>query len=120
MQPVHRSYAPIGLKIYYEIHGQPSSDNRRPPLMLLHGGGDTIETSFGKLLPELTRHRQVIAFEQRGFGRTADIADRPFNFEESAQDTIDTRLLKAQGSRLARLQQWWHDCLSRRTAHTTR
>ena len=31
--------------------------------------------------------RQVIAFEQQGYGRTADIADRPFSFEQSADDS---------------------------------
>jgi pimeloyl-ACP methyl ester carboxylesterase len=29
----------------------------------------------------------VIAFEQQGFGHTADIPDRPFTFEQSADDT---------------------------------
>ena len=59
----------------------------RPPLVLLHGGGDTIATSFGHVLPALARDRQIIAFEQQGFGHTADIADRPFSFEQSADDT---------------------------------
>jgi pimeloyl-ACP methyl ester carboxylesterase len=78
-------YAPLnGLKIYYEIHSVASGKN--PPLVLLHGGGDTIETSFGRVLPALARTRQVIAFEQQGYGRTADIADRPFSFEQSADD----------------------------------
>jgi pimeloyl-ACP methyl ester carboxylesterase len=77
-------YAPVnGLRMYYEIHGLPSA----VPLVLLHGGGDTIETSFGQLLPTLARARQVIAFEQQGCGRTADIADRSFSFEQSADDT---------------------------------
>ncbi|MGH8382242.1 alpha/beta fold hydrolase [Pseudomonas sp.] len=31
--------------------------------------------------------RQVIAFEQQGYGHTADIVDRPFTFEQSADDT---------------------------------
>lgn len=52
------------------------------------GGGDTIETSFGQLLPVLARTRQVVAFEQQGCGRTADISDRPFSFEQSADDTV--------------------------------
>jgi pimeloyl-ACP methyl ester carboxylesterase len=53
----------------------------------MHGGGDTIETSFGRILPVLARQRQVIAVEQQGYGHTADIADRPFSFEQSADDT---------------------------------
>ncbi len=84
--PVQTGYAPVnGLRLYYEIHGVPSPG--RPPLVLLHGGGDTIGTSFGHILPALARNRQVIAFEQQGYGHTADIADRPFSFEQSADDT---------------------------------
>lgn len=80
-------YAPVnGLRMYYEIHGP--ADGRNLPLLLLHGGGSTIETSFGKVLPGLAKTRQVIAFEQQGHGRTADIADRPFTFEQSAEDTV--------------------------------
>ncbi len=85
-QPAKVGYAPVnGLRIYFEIHGTTSPE--RPPLVLLHGGGDTIKTSFGRILPELARDRQIIAFEQQGYGHTADIADRPFSFEQSADDT---------------------------------
>jgi pimeloyl-ACP methyl ester carboxylesterase len=82
--PNQTGYAPVnGLRMYYEIHGPTST----VPLVLLHGGGDTIETSFGQLLPALARDRQVVAFEQQGCGRTADIANRPFTFEQSTDDT---------------------------------
>lgn len=85
-QPAQTGYAPVnGLRIYFEIHG--IANAARPPLVLLHGGGDTIKTSFGHILPELARDRQIIAFEQQGSGHTADIADRPFSFEQSADDT---------------------------------
>jgi pimeloyl-ACP methyl ester carboxylesterase len=78
-------YASVnGLKMYYEIHG--AANRKNPPLVLLHGGGSTIETTFGKILPFLAKTRQVIAFEQQGHGRTADIVDRPFTFEQSADD----------------------------------
>ena len=77
-------YAPVnGLRMYYEIRGPAG----QLPLVLLHGGGDTIETSFGHLLPVLARSRRIIAFEQQGCGRTTDIEDRPFSFEQSADDT---------------------------------
>jgi pimeloyl-ACP methyl ester carboxylesterase len=79
-------YVPVhGLDIYYEIHG--AANRTSPPLVLLHGGGDTIRTSFGHVLEAFARDRQVIAFEQQGFGHTADIADRPFSFVQSADDT---------------------------------
>ena len=84
--PVRTGYAPVnGLRMYYEIHGPTNAG--RPPLVLLHGGGDSIETSFGHLLPALASTRRIIAFEQQGYGHTADIADRPFSFEQSADDT---------------------------------
>jgi pimeloyl-ACP methyl ester carboxylesterase len=80
-------YASVnGLRLYYEIHGV--AHGTTPPLVLLHGGGSTIETSFGKILPSLAKNRQVIAFEQQGHGHTADI-DKPFSFERSAEDTAD-------------------------------
>lgn len=59
-----------------------------PPLVLLHGGGDTIGTSFHRILPELARNRRIVAFERQGYGHTADIAERPFSFEQFADDTV--------------------------------
>ncbi len=80
------SYAPVnGLRLYYEIHGKPAQGG--VPLLLLHGGGSTIGTSFGKLIPLVSKKRQVIAFEQQGHGHTADV-DRPFSFEQSADDAV--------------------------------
>lgn len=85
-EPSASGYAPVnGLEMYYEVYG--SGDGRNPPLVLLHGGGSTIQTSFGRVLPLLSRTRQVIAFEQQGHGHTADI-DRPFTFEQSADDAV--------------------------------
>ncbi len=84
---IQRGYAPVnGLLMYYEIYGNDAKG--RPPLVLLHGGGSTIETSFGKLLPGLSKNRKIIAIEQQGHGHTADI-NRPFSFRQSADDTID-------------------------------
>jgi pimeloyl-ACP methyl ester carboxylesterase len=75
------NYAGVnGLKMYYEIHGTGQ------PLVLLHGGGSTITTTFGRILPLLAKTRQVIAIEQQGHGHTADV-DRPFTFEQMADDT---------------------------------
>lgn len=42
-------YAPVnGLKLYYEIHGAPDAEHQFP-LVLLHGGGDTIQIILGLL-----------------------------------------------------------------------
>ncbi len=81
--PVSRGYAPVnGVRIYHEVHGPEGGT----PLVLLHGGDPAIETSWAEVLPLLARTRRVIAFDQRGHGRTAD-AGGPFTFEESADDT---------------------------------
>jgi pimeloyl-ACP methyl ester carboxylesterase len=68
-----------GLEMYYEIYGTGQ------PLALLHGAFSAIGTSFGKILPGLTKNRQVIAFELQGHGRTADI-DRPLSIEAMSDD----------------------------------
>ena len=82
--PFKSGFAPVNdLNMYYEIHGP--TNGKIPPLVLLHGGGSTIGTSFGNMLQSFAKSRQVIAFEQQGHGHTADI-DRPFRFEQSADD----------------------------------
>lgn len=70
-----------GIRMYYEIHGP--SDG--VPLVLLHGGGSTIDVTFGAILPHLARNRRVIAVEEQGHGRTSD-RDAPVAFETSADD----------------------------------
>lgn len=80
MAQMHGNYAQVnGLKMYYEIHGTGF------PLVLIHGGGSTIETTFGRILPELAKTHQVIAVEMQAHGHTADI-DRPLSFEQDADD----------------------------------
>jgi len=93
-----RSYARVnGLNMYYEIHGEGQ------PLVLLHGALSAIGTSFGKLLPDLAKERQVIAVEMQGHGHTADI-DRPLRYENLAADI--TALLTQIGIDQADLFGW--------------
>lgn len=68
-----------GISMYYEIHGSGK------PLVLIHGGGSTIETTFGRIIPYLSRHRQVIAVELQAHGHTAD-RDADLSFEQDADD----------------------------------
>ena len=70
-----------GIRMYYELHGCP----RGRPLVLLHGGGSTIEVTFGKILPILARSRCVLALEEQAHGRTTDRA-APLRFTTSADD----------------------------------
>src|SRR5262245_16036404 len=73
-------YATVnGLKLYHEIHGSGRS------LVLLHGGGSTIESTFGRILPDFAKTHQVIAVELQAHGHTMDI-DRPLSFEQDADD----------------------------------
>lgn len=68
-----------GLNMYYEIHGTGK------PLVLIHGGGSTIYTSFGRVIKEFAKAHRVIAVEMQAHGHTADI-DRPLSFEQDADD----------------------------------
>jgi pimeloyl-ACP methyl ester carboxylesterase len=68
-----------GLKMYYEIHGTGE------PLVLIHGGGSTIQTTFGRVLHDLAKAHKVIAVEMQAHGHTADI-DRPLSFQQDADD----------------------------------
>lgn len=75
-------HAPVnGINMYYEVHGRADG----VPLVLLHGGGSTIEVTFGRVLPVFAAGRRVIAVEEQGHGRTSD-RDGPVTFETSADD----------------------------------
>ena len=74
------AYANInGLRMYYEIHGEGK------PLVLLHGGGSTIQTSFGNIIPALSKHRRIIAVELQAHGRTSD-RNTELSFKQDADD----------------------------------
>ena len=76
-------YADVnGIKMYYEIHGSGS------PLVLIHGGGSTITTTFGKILPLLAKSHQVIAVEMQAHGHTSD-RNAPESFVQDADDIAE-------------------------------
>lgn len=68
-----------GLNMYYEIYGQGK------PLVLIHGGGSTIQTSFEKIIPLLAKNRKVIGLELQAHGRTND-RNADLSFEQDADD----------------------------------
>jgi pimeloyl-ACP methyl ester carboxylesterase len=71
--------------MFYEIRGTPGPG--QVPVVLLHGAISATGTSFGPLPDRLAQTRQVIAVEQQGHGRTADI-DRPMSVQAMADDTL--------------------------------
>lgn len=76
------AYAAVnGIRMYYESYGPA----RGVPLVLLHGGGSTIDVTFGRILPFLARDRRVIAVEEQAHGRTSD-RNAPLSFAASADD----------------------------------
>jgi pimeloyl-ACP methyl ester carboxylesterase len=77
------NYANVnGIRMYYEIHG---SGN---PLVLLHGGGSSIQTSFGRILPALAKTHRVIAIELQAHGHTGD-RNAPETFKQDADDVAE-------------------------------
>jgi pimeloyl-ACP methyl ester carboxylesterase len=68
-----------GLSMYYEIYGTGK------PLVLIHGGGSNIQTTFGNIIPKLAKHRQIIAMDLQAHGRTND-RNADLSFEQDADD----------------------------------
>lgn len=78
------------ISIYYETHGEGE------PLILIGGLANDVTdyTDRTKIVPELSRHFQAIAFDNRGVGRT-DKPDIPYSIPMMAEDTAG--LLDALG-----------------------
>lgn len=80
---VKGNYAKVnGISMYYEVHGAGL------PLVLIHGGGSTIETTFGRIMPLLAKTHQVIAVELQAHGHTSD-RNSPETFEQDADDVAE-------------------------------
>jgi len=80
--PSESGFAPVnGIKMFYQVYG------KGKPLVLIHGGGSSIETTFGRVIPILAKHRKVIAVELQAHGRTSD-RDSDLSFEQDADDVV--------------------------------
>ncbi|MFA5058027.1 MAG: alpha/beta hydrolase [Opitutaceae bacterium] len=71
-----------GRRMYYEVYGS------GPPLILLHGGGNTIRGSFARQIPLFAQTHRVIALEQFGHGHSDDV-DGELNYRRMAEDTAE-------------------------------
>ena len=59
-----RNYIRVnGLNMYHEVRGQGSQ------LVLVHGGGSSVETTFSRIMPHLTQQYRVLAMDFQGHGR---------------------------------------------------
>lgn len=77
-----------GINMYYETYlsaGQAGDEGK--PLVLIHGGGSTIQSNFGKVIPLFTQNRKVIAVELQAHGRTSD-RNADSSFEQDADDVV--------------------------------
>jgi hypothetical protein len=73
-------YAPVnGLKMYYEIEGTGDPLVYLPPALACAG-----LNSF----PALVQKHAVITVDFQGYGRTADLPERPITLEQNAKDVI--------------------------------
>src|SRR4051812_43287429 len=68
-----------GISMYYEIYGHGE------PLVMLHGGGSTISSSFGRIIPLLAKQHTVIAVDLQNHGRSGS-RNVPETFEQDADD----------------------------------
>ncbi len=74
-------YATVnGLHMYYEIYGSGK------PLVLVHGAASTIQTSFGRIIPALSKTHKIIAVELQAHGHSDNRDGRPISFEQDADD----------------------------------
>ncbi|MCD2190651.1 alpha/beta fold hydrolase [Actinomycetospora soli] len=66
-------FAPLDpVDLYHEEHGSGGT-----PLLLVPGGHLTIDLNFSSVLGPLASRRRVVAVEQQGHGRTADVDREP-------------------------------------------
>ena len=80
LKPTVSGYAPVnGIKVYYEVFGNGK------PIVLLHGAFMTIDDNWGKMIPELSKTREVIAIEFQGHGHTA-FSERTLELATLASD----------------------------------
>jgi pimeloyl-ACP methyl ester carboxylesterase len=68
------------INMYYEVHGEGE------PLVLIAGLGTDL-TVYGRVINCLSKNFKVLAFDNRGVGRT-DMPDVPYSIEMMADDTV--------------------------------
>lgn len=77
------------ITLYYEVHGEDKGE----PLVLIPGLSADV-SDYGRIIAELAKHYRVIAFDNRGAGRS-DKPDAPYSIAMMADDA--SALLDALG-----------------------
>ena len=72
-----------GLHMYFEEYGKGS------PLVLIHGAASTVQTSYGRLIPELSKTHRIIGVELQAHGHSDNRDGRPISFEQDAADVVE-------------------------------
>lgn len=87
LQVLHRpkTVTVNGHEVYYEVHGNLGSG--KTPVLVLHGGMQSIALSFGEFIPEFIKKWPVIGVEQQGHGHTP-LNDGPITMETMRVDTV--------------------------------
>src|SRR3982074_2398119 len=77
-------YAEVnGLHMYYEEYGKGS------PLVLIHGAASTVETSYGRLIPEVSKTHRIMGVEMQAHGHSDTRDGRPISVEQDAADVVE-------------------------------
>jgi pimeloyl-ACP methyl ester carboxylesterase len=80
------TYANVnGLTMHYKIVGE------GPQLVLIHGGGSTIATTFTQIMPHLAKHYKILAMDLQGHGKTK--ARAVFSGNTTPEDAEDVYAL---------------------------
>ncbi len=77
------TFSSRGFGIYYEAHGEGDG----LPLVLIMGMGGTCQGWMVLQVPELSRDRQCVIFDNRGAGRSEDPGSS-FSTQDMAEDTL--------------------------------
>lgn len=82
MNPVERGHKEVnGIRMYYEIYGSGK------PLVLIHGGGGSIQFDYKEVISRLENKFQLIGIDLQNHGKT-EHRNIPETFEQDAKDVV--------------------------------
>lgn len=77
-----------GIELYYEVHGKSAKGE---PIILLHNGVGCTK-SFTRQIDEFSKHFTVIAYDRRGYGRSARVTRLDMNWLNRSVDELSSFL----------------------------